>query len=117
MTVRAAPSHSNQVVIRNLPAWLIVALTIHHELWHYLAARALALPARIEPGVTRYSAEYDWQRVIVLLAPAVVGLALIHWPLWAAWWWAGCIGDFMDVARLAGNVCGHTTCAQEASPQ
>jgi len=109
--MRAALTRSNQIAIRALPGWLVMALTFHHEIWHYLAARSLGLPARIDPGVTVYRASADWQRVVVLLAPAAVGLALLPWPLWAAWWWAGCLGDFMDVGRIvAGYARGRLIC-------
>jgi hypothetical protein len=96
--VRAALTRSNRWLIATLPAWLVFALAWPHEVWHYAAARALGLRVEIGPAVCRYRARADWQRLVVLLAPAAVGIFIPGLWRWA--WWAGCLGDFMDTARI-----------------
>ncbi len=56
---------------------LMLGLVWLHEIWHYLAARALGLYARIEleRGLTHFHYEEDWQAIVVDLAPAVPGVA------------------------------------------
>jgi hypothetical protein len=88
--------------------------------WHFLAARALGLRARIVPGITLYEAAPRWQTALVLAAPATLGLivptvwhmalqaaagnaALVDGPMLVLsllGWWAGCAGDLVDLCLL-----------------
>ena len=63
-------------------------LSIHntaHEACHYLAARLLGYEARFRGFyVTFYPDEIDWRVFVVLLAPAMVGLAVLAFGAWVA---------------------------------
>lgn len=47
-----------------------------HEIWHFLAARALGRPAQmdLDLGQTRYTYEQWWQALVIDLAPLAAGL-------------------------------------------
>jgi hypothetical protein len=111
---------SNQWLAARLPASWVYWFAFPHEFWHYLAARALGLRARIVPGVTLFEPAPRWQTALVLVAPAALGLvmpvtmhmllqaaagnaALVDWPVLALsllGWWAGCAGDLVDLCLL-----------------
>jgi hypothetical protein len=114
---------SNQWLAARVPVAWIYWFAFPHEIWHYVVARALGLRARIVPGVTLFEPAPRWPTVLVLAAPATLGLfvpvmmhmalqaaagnaALVDWPLLALsmlGWWAGCVGDFMDLRLLPGR--------------
>jgi hypothetical protein len=116
LQLRHVVARSNHFMVASLPATWIFWFALPHEIWHYLAARALGLRARLVPGATLFERTARWKSVFVLMAPATVGLV---WPLawlpvlqWAShypgsvnWtllavsllgWWSGCVGDFID---------------------
>jgi hypothetical protein len=117
--LRGLLARSNRALLTRLPARWIYWLAWPHEIWHYLAARLLGLPAQLVPGATLYRPSARWQRILVLLAPAVAGLVFPFGYeclraalsgqavtaggllLMALAWWAGCAGDFIDVWLLA----------------
>jgi hypothetical protein len=103
-------------MLASVPATWVFWFALPHEIWHYLAARALGLRASLVPGATLFERTVRWKSVFVLMAPATVGLV---WPLvwlpvlqWVSrypgsmnWtllivcvlaWWSGCLGDFID---------------------
>jgi hypothetical protein len=89
-----------------------------HECCHYVVARLLGLPARLEisRGYVAYTAPqpHDWRIRAVILAPALAGcvsLAALTWlcfvlaawgPFWLGvalhlFWWFTCLADFADL--------------------
>lgn len=102
--MRQLITNGNQWLIKRLPVRLVFWLTWPHEVFHYLAARALGLPARFEVGRVIYWPKTNGQRLVVLLAPAVLGL-LVLWPSWQlTWLWlAGCTGDFLDAWKIVSR--------------
>jgi hypothetical protein len=120
LQVRGLVARSNRFMIARLPASWIYLFALPHELCHYLAARALGLRAAIVPGTTIFEPAARWKTALVLMAPASAGVVLPvlwHMALWlagsavapdwgrlallAAWWWSGCLGDFIDLWLLA----------------
>jgi hypothetical protein len=114
--LREVIARSNHFMIARMPASWIFWFAMPHEVWHYLAARALRLRTRLVPGMTLFEPTTRWKSIFILMAPATVGLL---WPLaclpllqcashfsgsvnWALatvtvmGWWAGCAGDFID---------------------
>ncbi len=104
------------------PTW-IFWFALPHEIWHYLTARGLGLRATLVPGATLFERTARWKSILVLMAPATVGLV---WPLiwlpvlqWLSryagqvnWtllivsilaWWSGCAGDFVDTWLLVAR--------------
>lgn len=89
-----------------------------HEGWHYVTARLLGLPARLEisQGRVTYTAPHSHDRriLVVTMAPALAGcvslaaiawlsLAKANWMLfWLGlalhlFWWCLCLADFSDL--------------------
>jgi hypothetical protein len=118
--LRQLVARSNRLLISRLPRSWIYVLAWPHEIWHYLAARALGLRAFIVPGATVFEPTGRLKTAVVLGAPAALGLviaalmlglhwagpglAAIHWVRLAQfllWWWSGCLGDFIDLGLLA----------------
>ena len=56
---------------------ILIWLSWPHEVLHYLAARALGLPAYIKDAHTVFeTAEHDWQMLVITLFPAICSLGL-----------------------------------------
>jgi hypothetical protein len=123
LQLRHVIARSNHFMAASVPATWIFWFALPHEIWHYLAARALGLRASLVPGATLFPRTARWKSVFVLMAPATVGLV---WPLvwlpvlqWASrypgsvnWtllivsvlaWWSGCLGDFIDSWLLVAH--------------
>lgn len=116
LQLRQVIARSNRFMLAAVPAGWIYWFALPHEVWHYLAARGLGLRARLAPGATLFERTAGWKSLVVLLAPATVGLVwplawlpglqwLAHYPgslNWMLWlvtvlaWWSGCAGDFVD---------------------
>jgi|SRR5579859_2543306 len=128
-------ARSNHFLIAHLPTTWIYWFAWPHEVWHFLVAGALGLRPRLVPGATLYESTTRWKSILVLLAPATLGLV---WPLawmpllqWAShypgpmnWpllvvsllgWWGGCLGDFIDAWLL--TTCGETQAQHRARMQ
>ena len=116
LQLRQVIARSNQFMVASVPAGWIFWFALPHEIWHYLTARGLGLRASLVPGATLFERTARWKSILVLMAPATLGLA---WPLvwlpvlqWLShdpgpvnWtlviasllaWWSGCAGDFVD---------------------
>jgi hypothetical protein len=123
LQLRQVIARSNHFMLASVPATWIYWFALPHEIWHFLAARALGLHARLIPGATLFDRTARWKSVVVLMAPATVGLV---WPL--AWlpllqwvshypgavngtllivsvlgWCSGCAGDFIDSWLLVAH--------------
>src|SRR5262245_7765120 len=111
---------SNELMLALVPGSWIYWFALPHEIWHYLAARGLGLRASLVPGATLFERTTRWKSMIVLMAPATLGLVwplawlpLLQWlsryPGTVNWlllitsllgWWSGCVGDFVDAWLL-----------------
>jgi hypothetical protein len=123
LQLRHVIARSNHFMVASVPATWIFWFALPHEIWHYLAARALGLRTSLVPGATLFEPTSRWKSLLVLMAPATVGLI---WPLaclpalqWAShysgsvnWtllivvvvgWWSGCVGDFIDSRLLVAR--------------
>jgi hypothetical protein len=123
LQLRHVIARSNHFMVAALPSSWIFWYAWPHEIWHFLAARALGLRASLVPGATLFERTSRWKSIAVLMAPATVGLV---WPLawlpvlqWAShypgsvnWallvvsvlgWWSGCVGDFIDSWLLVAH--------------
>lgn len=61
--------------INQLIQWFVFFGMLPHEIWHYLAARALGLDANLGISITYVQRNAPrWKHIIVLLAPACVFL-------------------------------------------
>ena len=118
--LRGVIARSNHYVVARIPAAWIFWFAMPHEVWHFLAARALGLRTRLVPGLTLFEPTTRWNSLIILMAPATVGLlwplaclpflqwashfsGSVNWPLVTVTllgWWAGCAGDFIDAWLL-----------------
>ena len=52
---------SNRFLASRVPESWIFWFAFPHEVWHFLAARALGLRARIVPGVTLFEPSARWR--------------------------------------------------------
>ena len=104
---------------------------VFHELFHYLAARALGLPAALHWNYVYVKfGKFDWREFVVTLAPAVATLVLNGWAAWrfmshGLWfilpiialntlgWLLMCWQDFYDVIYMLRY---RTFCTQVAPP-
>jgi len=95
---------------------LSLKLNIVHEIWHYLAARALGVRAELHPTHVRIWTKNPWKSITVTLAPIVVGFLL--WLIFVVMslnaqsrgmlflsfvflilWQIGCIYDYRNLWR------------------
>jgi hypothetical protein len=107
-----------------------------HESCHYVVARLLGLPARLQisQGYVTYTAPHphDWRIRVAILAPALAGcvsLTALTWlciakaawgPFWLGlalhlFWWFLCLADFTDLWHYYRH--GHWPSSQPDSKQ